>query len=763
MLALVWTLPVQKALLLLGLFWAHERAPQRADIFALMPEIAVAVLVSGMLPHCSAQRWLHAGLALGTSILVILSWLVIGAWLVAGVPFSYQMLGRLVSEPAVLHTATTSPTVLFQFLVFVAGLPLLWGMGHGLRRYVAKSGIGHYWRHRGRLSPVFVGVGTMGLLGTLQAPTLTTQLALVAPLFNERMPHIFSRASLDPATLAVLQAPQRRSLEGLPPLTKPQPHVVLLVLESIRWQAGSLFDRGFPHAVHFDRVYAHDPRSVKTLEALLFGLYPSPTQVTAAWSIDTYAVERMAPLPRLLGEQGYETTYYSAMNPAFDNYGVVMKAAGVKQIELVSGGQQLSWGSDVATVLKRVTERLAYGVRHQHPQFIMAWTSECHMPYDYAAGQPVPSSREQYLACHHSVAQSVEAFTQQLERDGRFADTLVVILGDHGEIFPEEKAGEWGHGFHVYEPSVRIPVLMFGPGMAGGRHDTRLFQPVDIPVTILEQLGLLVPREWVGRNMLDVAAPGRDFAILLNSVAGGAIGIVETAEKKYVRRAVDGPLLSYDLKDDPTEQVELPVSPALTTAVTHKFATYLSFVAHQWESRRVADAESPRTWPGRTLHQWFRGACVTVTPDQRTDTASIQPVRSSECDQAEGPDKRVFFQPLRRAPFEEGVRIQLELRIDALADLTGRPLRAWGKASIAEPLVHTPVQPVVGEWQTITLSLPKLAPTTDPKDLQESATILFMMTPLDVPAQYTLRSVTVEPVTQSVPDRLRAWWAARVG
>ncbi len=763
MVALVWTLPAQKALLLLGLFWVHGRDPQRADVFALIPEIAVAALVSGMLPQCSAHRWLRSGLVWGTAMLVLLSWLVIGVWLVAGVPFSYQMLGRLISEPAMLHTATASPAVLMQLLAFAAGVPILWGVGHGLYLF-AKSGARQRWGYPRRWRHVFVGLGAIGLLGTWHAPTPTTQLALVAPLFNEQPPPAFLRASLDPATLAVLQPPPRRSLESQTLLTKPKPHVVFLVLESIRWQAGSLFDCGFPQAVHFDRVYAHDPRSVKTLEALLFGLYPSLTQVTAAWSIDKYAVEQMSPLPRLLGERGYETTYYSAMNPTYDNYEVVLKAAGVDQVELVSGGQQLTWGQgDVATVLNRVSEKLEHGARHQQPQFIMAWTAECHMPYDYVAGPLSASPREQYLGCHHSVAQKVEAFTQQLERDGRLTDTLVIVLGDHGQIFPEEKAGEWGHGFSVYEPSVRIPVLMFIPGVAGGKHDMRLFQPVDISATILEQLGLPVPQSWVGRNMGGMAEPGRDFVLMVNSVAGGAVGIVEAAEKKYMRRVLGGPILGYDLKVDPTEQAELQVSPVMTEAVTRKIETYLSFVAHQWESRRAHDAGSLGMWPGKALNQWFRGTCVTIAPDEETGTASVQPVRSPECDQAEGPEKRVFFLPILRAPYEEGVRIQLDLRIDALADLQGRPPRAWGKASIAEPIVNTPVRPVIGEWQTISLSLPKLAPTTDPQDLRESASILFMTTPLDVPARYTLRSVRIEPVTQSLPDRLRAWWAERVG
>ncbi len=763
MLALVWTLPAQKALLLVGLFWVHGRAPQRADVFALIPEIAVAALMSGLLLQCSARRGLRSGLAWGTVVLVMLSWLVIGAWLVAGAPFSYQMLGRLVVEPAMIYTAITSPTVLFQFVAFAAGVPILWGITQSLH-YCAKNGVSHQWRYPRRLSPVFVGVGTLGLLGTCQSPTPTTQLALVAPLFNEQPPPAFLRASLDPATLAVLQPPQRRNQDRPTPPTKPKPHVVLLVLESIRWQAGSLFDRGFPQAVHFDRVYAHYPRSVKTLEALLFGLYPSPTQVTAAWSIDKYAVERMSPLPRLLRAQGYETTYYAAMDPSYDNYETVIKAAGVDQVELVAGGQRLTWGQgDAATVLKRVTEKLEHGVRHQRAQFIMAWTAECHMPYDYVGGQPAASPREQYGACHHSLAQAVERFVDQLGRAGRLNDTLVVVLGDHGQIFPEEKAGEWGHGLHVYEPSLRIPVLLFIPGGEGEAHDLRLFQPVDISSTIIEYLGLSVPRSWVGRNMLEATDPGREFIVAFNLLANGAAGVVERSGRKVVRSALGEPLVAYDLMIDPTEQREFAVSPTLAESVTRKIDTYLAVTTQQWESYRVHETTAGRVWPGAKIAQWAKGHCVTITPNDLTGVASVHPVNTPDCAQLEGPGERVFFTPFPRASFTAGLDVLLELRIDAMAEGTGKQMRAWAKTSAMAQPVSATVQPLVGTWQRLSFTLPGVLLMSDPGGVQKSADIFLMIAPLDVPARYTLRSVTVEPVTRSISDRLRTWWAERVG
>ena len=65
-----------------------------------------------------------------------------------------------------------------------------------------------------------------------------------------------------------------------------------------------------------------------------------------------------------------------------------------------------------------------------------------------------------------------------LELDGRLAETLVVVLGDHGEMLGEH--GEQTHGFFIYEAATHIPLIVCGPGRArsrrprpgadGGRH-----------------------------------------------------------------------------------------------------------------------------------------------------------------------------------------------------------------------------------------------------------------------------------------------------
>jgi hypothetical protein len=75
--------------------------------------------------------------------------------------------------------------------------------------------------------------------------------------------------------------------------------------------------------------------------------------------------------------------------------------------------------------------------------------------------------------------------------------------------------------------------------------------------------------------------------------------------------------------------------------------------------------------------------------------------------------------------------------------------------------MSTTVQPLVGEWQTVSLTLPGLS--FDPEGMEKSADILIMIAPLDMPAQYTLRSVTIEPVTHGLLERLWVWGTEQFG
>ena len=79
-----------------------------------------------------------------------------------------------------------------------------------------------------------------------------------------------------------------------------------------------------------------------------------------------------------------------------------------------------------------------------------------------------------------------------LKEKGLLEDTLVVFLSDHGEAIGEN--GNIGHGHVLYQPGIRIPIVMKIPGMKGGKNDQQVITS-DLVRTITEMFDLPFPYE----------------------------------------------------------------------------------------------------------------------------------------------------------------------------------------------------------------------------------------------------------------------------
>ena len=94
----------------------------------------------------------------------------------------------------------------------------------------------------------------------------------------------------------------------------------------------------------------------------------------------------------------------------------------------------------------------------------------------------------------------VGALHKGLKEVGALEDTLLIILGDHGEAFGEHKIYE--HDAVPYEEVIWTPVLLSGPEWLGApRRISGLRSHLDFLPTVLEILGA----QWEGR------LPGRSL------------------------------------------------------------------------------------------------------------------------------------------------------------------------------------------------------------------------------------------------------------
>jgi arylsulfatase A-like enzyme len=100
----------------------------------------------------------------------------------------------------------------------------------------------------------------------------------------------------------------------------------------------------------------------------------------------------------------------------------------------------------------------------------------------------------------------VRRIIDALAASGELSRTLVLFTSDNGYFLGEQRMRDgkkWPH-----EPSLRVPLLMRGPGIPAGATRTDPFMSIDFAPTLAAAAGLELPWRVDGRSMLAVARNG---------------------------------------------------------------------------------------------------------------------------------------------------------------------------------------------------------------------------------------------------------------
>ena len=171
------------------------------------------------------------------------------------------------------------------------------------------------------------------------------------------------------------------------------------------------------------------------------------------------------------------------------------------------------------------------------------------------------------LASLLAVDEAITRMLDELRAAGELDQTIVAFTSDNG----------WQEGEHrvvqgkvrVYEPSIRVPLIVRGPGFAPGAVAPAMAINVDLPRTLAAIAGAVPGRVEDGLDLREVAR-GSAAALarpLLNET--GVPGLsnrnfhqaIRTETHKYVEHA-NGELELYDLRSDPDELVNVAGDPA---------------------------------------------------------------------------------------------------------------------------------------------------------------------------------------------------------
>jgi arylsulfatase A-like enzyme len=181
-----------------------------------------------------------------------------------------------------------------------------------------------------------------------------------------------------------------------------------------------------------------------------------------------------------------------------------------------------------------------------------------------------------------------------MKRLGRYDNALFVFCGDHGEAFGEHP-GNFGHTLYIYEENVRVPLVMFAPGLTKEqRRVPHMASVIDIAPTILDLLGLEIPVGYQGVSLLQT---GPETALFYTDYATRLIGLREEGWK-FIYEFESGRGSLFDLSKDPGEVVDLSaVFPARARFYESRTRTWIAAQKELVlrESARLEELQSAKT------------------------------------------------------------------------------------------------------------------------------------------------------------------------
>ncbi len=131
---------------------------------------------------------------------------------------------------------------------------------------------------------------------------------------------------------------------------------------------------------------------------------------------------------------------------------------------------------------------------------------------------------------------------EKLEEAGLYDESLIIVTSDHGELLGEKGIYYDHHG--LYEPDVRIPLIMRHPELGEGVRVDEVVTQEDIAPTILDLLG---------RGELLRQATGRSLLPLIRGEGEGRGHVILVENTRMTKRAIRAGRwkLVQTLRDDP--------------------------------------------------------------------------------------------------------------------------------------------------------------------------------------------------------------------
>ncbi len=348
-------------------------------------------------------------------------------------------------------------------------------------------------------------------------------------------------------------------------------------------------DRFSTQGVVFENAFSQSTTTRSSLPSLMTSLYPSATGV---WRVDERLNDGYLTLAEILRNQGFATASFIQNVNAGAHAGVHQGFGTVYDPERFGPrADSLYDGSILNAWLDRNGDRNFFVYLH---------LIDPHGPYDpprerlaeysgHYKGDLYPVKRDRDFDPTWVKQPTVESrnilydlevrnndlffarLLENLENRGLLADTLVIILSDHGEHLGEN--GLWGHRPPGYAQVLHVPLIMICPGrIPEGRKIAAPVQLIDVFPTILDLLEINTDPLLIEGDSLVPLMRGEDPAFWNNRLV-----LSEEVENKFKHEKIThGSLFFRDFHVLHTEDLRTGAPPEDAFSPQGPYARFLN-------------------------------------------------------------------------------------------------------------------------------------------------------------------------------------------
>lgn len=333
------------------------------------------------------------------------------------------------------------------------------------------------------------------------------------------------------------------------------------------------FERFASDAMVFERAYAVGAAAVPSHAAWLSSVAP-PVHLTVR---GTFVADAQVLLPEILKRAGFSTALCTANGYVGADRGLTQ---GFDDVEFLPRGTD---DVDALAVLGRGWELAS---KRPGPRFLYSVVNDPQAPYDpprevlgelerpeeaplphlthiwvgrVRMGKREPERKELgyvrrlYRGELQRVDEALGQLLDRLEDAGRLDESMIVVMGVHGEEFIEH--GGAGHGHTLYEESIRVPLAIRAPSLLAPGKVSVPVDLVDLAPTLGDLLGLPFPDGWQGESLVPLIDDPYPPPRLVEAYLGDGSRAAIMGDSKLVLGPGRGPRAErlYDLEADPRE------------------------------------------------------------------------------------------------------------------------------------------------------------------------------------------------------------------